>query len=135
MAVAAVPGESANLSFTFEEPIKAFTVKAADFEGNTTINAYDSDNQLVETVQVKGSTPETYELVSEQSIAKVVISSSAGWVGTTEKLAVILGQILSQEDGTAVQGVTVSTSPSSRQGVSDANGNYTITGSSRARIH
>ena len=128
MAAVAEQATAGSLSFTFEEPIKSFTVKAADFEGNTTINAYDSNNQLVETVQVKGSTPETYELTSEQSIAKVIISSSSGWVGTTEELAVIIGKILSQLDGTALQGVTVTISPSTRQGVSDASGNYTITG-------
>ena len=128
MAVAAAPGEAANLSFTFEEPIQAFTVLAADYDGNTTISAYDSGNQLVETVQVKGATAGTYELASEQSIAKVVISSSSGWVGTTEELAVLAGRVLSQLNGSPIQGVTVSISPSNRQGVSDSSGNYTISG-------
>ena len=128
MASAAEQATAGSLSFTLEEPIKSFTVQAADFEGNTTISAYDSANQLVETIQVKGSTSETYELAGEQSIAKVVISSSSGWVGTTEELSVIIGKIVSQLDGTAVQGVTVTISPSNRQGVSDAIGNYTVTG-------
>ena len=128
MAAVSEQVEAANLSFTFEEPIKAFTVQAADFEGNTTISAYDSNSQLVEAVQVKGSTSETYELAWEQSIAKVVISSSSGWAGTTEELATILGRILSQADGRPIQGVTVTISPSGRGATSDPNGNYTLTG-------
>ena len=128
MAVVSEQIEAASLSFTFEQPIKAFTVKAADFEGNTTISAYDSGNQLVETVQVKGSTAETYELVWEQSIEKIVISSSSGWVGTTAELANILGRILSQADGSPIEGVTVTIVPSNRQAASDLNGNYSLTG-------
>ena len=128
MAGLSEPVEAASLSFTFEEPIKAFTVKAADFEGNTTISAYDSGSQLVETVQVKGSASETYELVWEQSIEKVVISSSSGWVGTPAELATILGRILSQADGSPIEGVTVTIVPSNRQAASDLNGNYTLTG-------
>ena len=127
MAAAAVASEAANLSFTFEAPIQAFTVLAADYDGNTTISAYDSGNQLVESVQVSGATPGTYALSWEQPIAKVVISGTSGWVGTTEALAVILGQILSQLDGNAIQGVTISITPSGRKTTSDQSGNYTLT--------
>ena len=127
-AAAAEQATAGSLSFTLEEPIKSFTVRAADFEGNTTISAYDSGNQLVETVQVKGSTSETYELAGEQSIAKVVISSSSGWAGTTEELAVISGQVSSQLSGSPLQGVTVTLTPTGRQTTSDPNGNYTLTG-------
>ena len=128
MAAAAAPGEAANLSFTFEEPIQAFTVLAADYDGNTTISAYGSSGQVVENVAVTGATPATYALTWEQPIAKIVISGTSGWVGTTEALAVILGQILSQPDGGAVQGVTITITPSGRQATSDRNGNYTLTG-------
>ena len=124
-AQATAPG---GLSFTFENPIYAFTVEAADYEGNTTISAYDANGQLIESDAVTGSNAATYALTWEQPVAKVVISSTSGWVGTTEELARIIGQILSQTDNSPIQGVTVSTSPSNRQGVSDAGGNYTITG-------
>ena len=128
MAAVAAPGEAANLSFTFEEPIQAFTVLAADYDGNTTISAYDGSGQVVENVAVTGATLATYALTWEQPIAKIVISGTSGWVGTTEALAVILGQILSQLDGGAVQGVTITITPSGRQATSDRNGNYTLTG-------
>ena len=135
LAPAAVAGEAANLSFTFEEPIEAFAVLAADYDGSTNISAYDSADRLVQTTPVSGSTPATYALTWEQPVAKVVVSGTSGWVGTTDELAVIAGQVVSQLNGSPIQGVTVSIGHRTVRGFRTRAAITRSRGSSRAPIH
>jgi len=75
-------GDSAMFVLGFDKPVYSVSALCTDNGGGSSFSAYNSDNNLIQTVPVTGSDPATYTLSSaDAKIAKIIFSSTDGWIG------------------------------------------------------
>lgn len=68
-------------TFTFSNAVLNITAYLADFSGNTTLTAYDTNHNILKTVNIQGSEPIEYTISGVGQIKEVVICSDSGWLG------------------------------------------------------
>lgn len=72
---------SATGIFSFTSPVSSITAYLADFNGNTTLTAYDGKDNIIKTRNIQISEPSEYTINDVGKIKKIVISSASCWLG------------------------------------------------------
>ena len=75
-------GVTSSIEILFKAPLSWIAIYLADFEGNTTLAAYDSDGNVIEMLYISNSTSEQYMIEGVGGISKIVIASTSGWIGS-----------------------------------------------------
>ncbi|MFC1857237.1 putative Ig domain-containing protein, partial [Thermodesulfobacteriota bacterium] len=72
---------ASRIIFNFSEPISRITALLSDFDGETTLSAYNYNDILINKVNIQGSDPQNYIIQNVEQIWKVTITSTSGWLG------------------------------------------------------
>jgi len=71
-----------SVTINFVETVSSVRLSLADFGGNTIITAYNSNDLVLKTLSVAGSTPATYTVAGVGEINYVEVASTSGWLGS-----------------------------------------------------